>query len=242
MKNLGVFLCIAFIKIVTSQVISYVPRNAIANPGLLAANQQNAMAANAMAANAMAANAMAANANSYRVVPSNAITVSKPPQNNIITNIPATQAAAANANIANAQAANAAMANVLNENAALAASRQELTGTVTNADLANIASSTFAGTNPNLAALASMANINGNIATFNFGNDGHGFTVTSGSPGNQGFGIQVLADALEVGGTVAVNGQIPIFGAVALNGNLPTDGSASVNYSCGRQASAPVPE
>lgn len=88
------------------------------------------------------------------------------------------------------------------------------------------------------AALANMANVNGNVATFNLGNGG--FTVTSGSPGVPGFGINVLADALEVGGRVAVNGQIPIFGAVSLNGYLPTDGAASVSYTCGGQTAGPT--
>ncbi|CAK1548933.1 unnamed protein product [Leptosia nina] len=73
------------------------------------------------------------------------------------------------------------------------------------------------------------------MATFNLGNGGpHAFTVISGSPNSPGFGIQLMSDALEVGGTVAVTGQMPIFGTVAVNGNLPTDGSASVNYSCRR--------
>ncbi|XP_052742946.1 uncharacterized protein LOC112055230 [Bicyclus anynana] len=92
--------------------------------------------------------------------------------------------------------------------------------------------------NPNMVELANMASINGNTATFNLGNGG--FTITSGSPGNAGLGIQVLADALEVGGTVAVSGQIPIYGSVMLNGHLPTDGSASVNYACGGQQQQPT--
>ncbi|XP_014363892.2 uncharacterized protein LOC106715181 [Papilio machaon] len=74
--------------------------------------------------------------------------------------------------------------------------------------------------------------LNGNMATFYLGNSGNGFTVTSGSPGTQGIGVQVLADALEVGGTVVVNGKIPIYGMVGINGNIPTDGMASVSYSC----------
>ncbi|CAH2056287.1 unnamed protein product, partial [Iphiclides podalirius] len=74
--------------------------------------------------------------------------------------------------------------------------------------------------------------LNGNMATFYLGNNGNTFTVTSGSPGSQGVGVQVMADALEVGGTVAVNGRIPIYGIVGINGNVPTDGMASVSYSC----------
>ncbi|XP_026488760.2 uncharacterized protein LOC113395375 [Vanessa tameamea] len=123
---------------------------------------------------------------------------------------------------------NTQFANAINENAAIAAANQEVANAITNANLANGAA------NANLAALASanLAGINGNMATFNLGN---AFTITSGSPGNPGFGIQVSGDALEVGGTVAVNGQIPIYGTVAVNGNLPTEGSAAVNYNCGRQ-------
>lgn len=74
--------------------------------------------------------------------------------------------------------------------------------------------------------------LNGNMATFYLGNNGNTFTVTSGSPGSQGIGVQIMADALEVGGTVAVNGRIPIYGMVGINGNIPTDGMASVSYSC----------
>ncbi|CAH2083840.1 unnamed protein product [Euphydryas editha] len=111
---------------------------------------------------------------------------------------------------------NAQINNAINENTIIANQG------IANANLANA----------NLAALnnANLANINGNMATFNLGN----WLVTSGSPGNQRFGIQVVADALEVGGTVAVNGHIPIFGTVTVNGNLPTDGSATVNYNCAR--------
>ncbi|CAG4957707.1 unnamed protein product [Parnassius apollo] len=74
--------------------------------------------------------------------------------------------------------------------------------------------------------------LNGNMATFYLGNNGNTFSVTSGSPGTQGIGVQVMADALEVGGTVVVNGRIPIYGMVGINGNIPTDGMASVSYSC----------
>lgn len=124
---------------------------------------------------------------------------------------------------ANDQMANVQLANAINSNIMLA---EPEVAAINNINIANVA-------NDNLVAFAgNTANINGNnIATFNLGN---AFTVTSGSPGNRAFGIQLLAEALEVGGTVAVNGQIPIFGTVALNGHLPTDGSASVSYSCGR--------
>ncbi|XP_045782613.1 uncharacterized PPE family protein PPE24-like [Maniola jurtina] len=123
--------------------------------------------------------------------------------------------------------ANAPIANAINEQAIVA--NPNIGGILTS----EIANANIGGINPNIATLANMANINGNMATFNLGNGG--FTVTSGSPGIPGFGIQVLADALEVGGKVAVNGQIPIFGSVSLNGNLPTEGSASVSYACGGQ-------
>ncbi|XP_041988427.1 uncharacterized protein LOC121739894 [Aricia agestis] len=79
-----------------------------------------------------------------------------------------------------------------------------------------------------------ISSVNGNVATFDLGGDGRSFTITSGSPGPQGFGFQVQADALEVGGTVSVNGQIPIYGTVSVSGNVPTDGTAAVNYSCGK--------
>ncbi|XP_004924970.1 uncharacterized protein LOC101736796 [Bombyx mori] len=49
---------------------------------------------------------------------------------------------------------------------------------------------------------------------------------------NQPFGLHVLADGLNIGGTVSIAGNMPIYGSVALSGNLPTDGSAIVNYGC----------
>lgn len=132
--------------------------------------------------------------------------------NGAMNNMPAT--ANGIANIANA-VTNAQITNAINENALIG--NQEIAN-------ANLANANLALNNANLATL------NGNTATFNLGD----WFITSGSPGNQRFGIQLLADALEVGGTVAVNGQIPIFGTVAVNGHVPTDGSATVNYNCGR--------
>ncbi|CAG4963888.1 unnamed protein product [Colias eurytheme] len=102
------------------------------------------------------------------------------------------------------------------------------------------AATNFANNPISFWALNNLASINGNTATFNMGNGNGGqiFTITSGSPNSPAFGIQLLAEALEIGGTVAVNGQMPIFGTVAVNGNLPTDGSASVNYNSGRSVKA----
>lgn len=141
--------------------------------------------------------------------------------NGQVTNSQIVNIQPANAQVASNQLAKAQIVNTLNENAAM----------ITNQEIAAINKANLANAgNANLANLAgNLAKINGNVATFDLGNS---FTVTSGSPGNQAFGIQLLADALEIGGTVAVNGQIPIFGTVALNGNLPTDGTASVSYSC----------
>ncbi|CAH0717142.1 unnamed protein product, partial [Brenthis ino] len=147
--------------------------------------------------------------------------------NGQVTNSQIVNVQPANAQVASNQLANAQLVNAVNENAAM----------ITNQEIAAINKANLANAgNANLANLAGkLANINGNVATFDLGN---AFTVTSGSPGNQAFGIQLLADALEIGGTVAVNGQIPIFGTVALNGNLPTDGTASVSYSCDQPAAS----
>nr|XP_034838402.1 uncharacterized protein LOC117994578 [Maniola hyperantus] len=120
---------------------------------------------------------------------------------------------------------NTPIANAINEQAII--TNPSIGGVITN----EFTNANMGGINPNIAELSKMADINGNMATFNLGNGG--FTVTSGSPGIPGFGIQVFSDALEVGGKVAVNGQIPIFGSVSVNGYLPTDGTASVSYACG---------
>lgn len=46
------------------------------------------------------------------------------------------------------------------------------------------------------------------------------------------YGMQIQTEALEIAGTVAVNGRLPITGTVALQGNFPTYGSGTVNYEC----------
>ncbi|VVC91439.1 unnamed protein product [Leptidea sinapis] len=209
----------------TNQVVTNQLANAqIANSHLANTQLTNNQIASAQLANNQIANAQLAN---------NQITNAQIAQNAQIAALQnqnanrqyATQRIAATnelANLANANVEAIAINNLANiENKVAAGNLAEVTPF-------------FVNGNQNIAALASsLASINGNMATFNIGNGG-AFTVTSGSPNSPAFGIQVLADALEVGGTVAVNGQIPIFGTVAVNGNLPTDGTAAVSYSCGR--------
>ncbi|KAJ0170238.1 hypothetical protein K1T71_014166 [Dendrolimus kikuchii] len=46
------------------------------------------------------------------------------------------------------------------------------------------------------------------------------------------YGMQVQSEALEIAGTVAVNGKLPIIGTVALQGNFPSNGVGTVKYEC----------
>ncbi|XP_013175668.1 PREDICTED: uncharacterized protein LOC106123807 [Papilio xuthus] len=146
-----------------------------------------------------------------------------------------------NPNLANAVNANTNLANM--ELAAGIAAQANSPANTANVNAVKTANALLAAESAaindaltNLEEAKQLSNLspvlNGNMATFYLGNSGNGFTVTSGSPGTQGIGVQVLADALEVGGTVVVNGKIPIYGMVGINGNIPTDGMASVSYSC----------
>uniref|UniRef100_A0A2A4K003 Uncharacterized protein n=1 Tax=Heliothis virescens TaxID=7102 RepID=A0A2A4K003_HELVI len=91
----------------------------------------------------------------------------------------------------------------------------------------------------NMANANLMANVGTTglpkVANLNFGSNPIPVTVTSGNYGNLPVGLNILADNLEVRGTVAVTGRMPIYGAVTLNGSVPSDGKASVDYSCGGQ-------
>ncbi|XP_039748312.1 uncharacterized protein LOC120625341 [Pararge aegeria] len=213
MKLLKFIFCAVFLQVTTGQV--FAPGNSVS--GQDTGNQpiltQRLADANAHTIRALPNHAIqrAGNLNVVNGVP---FLANNMPNAHLAKNMPSANMAHVmpNAHMSN-NMPNGYLANVLNDQAVLG--NHNTGGVINNADM---------------AALTKMANINGNTATFNLANGG--FTVTSGSPGSPGFGIQVLADALEVGGMVAVNGQIPIYGAVTVNGHLPTDGSASVRYTC----------
>lgn len=73
-------------------------------------------------------------------------------------------------------------------------------------------------------------NPNSYLALLNTGKTSN--SIANANEGIPAFGLHILADALEVGGTVSIAGHIPIYGTVVMNGNVPTDGAASVNYNC----------
>ncbi|PZC74151.1 hypothetical protein B5X24_HaOG208223 [Helicoverpa armigera] len=111
----------------------------------------------------------------------------------------------------------------------------------------NIVEPTFATpVMPEIKAVENLANANlvpsvgmtgmPKVANLNFGSNPIPVTVTSGNHGNLPVGLNILADNLEVRGSVAVTGRMPIYGTVTLNGSVPNDGKASVNYSCGTPA------
>nr|XP_053621612.1 uncharacterized protein LOC128681619 isoform X1 [Plodia interpunctella] len=90
----------------------------------------------------------------------------------------------------------------------------------------------------NNVALASNPNlVEASVANINLAN---GYNINTGTftqPKNpilaeafarQGCGVNILADALQVTGTVNVNGNYPIAANVAISGRLPNDGTATV--------------
>ncbi|CAF4922544.1 unnamed protein product [Pieris macdunnoughi] len=250
--------CIVLIQTSTAHVISYVPRNIQGNIQGPAQNLNNfTPIANNRAA--ISRPLPYANYNTNNFLNANIA-------NAQVTNAELENARIANAQIANAEIANAKFANAQLANAELA-NAKFANGHIANAEQANLnfgmaelarfqpswPNKNIANVNTNVENANvnlpnnlgnagfwanKLVNLNGNMATFSLGDGPHAFTVTSGSPNSPPFGIQLMADALEVGGTVSVNGQYPIFGTVAVNGNLPTDGSAAVNYSCGRPVNA----
>ncbi|CAG9794192.1 unnamed protein product [Diatraea saccharalis] len=48
-------------------------------------------------------------------------------------------------------------------------------------------------------------------------------------------GIQIVADALEIGGTFGVTGQLPFYATVTANGQLPSSGYGYATCGCGGQ-------
>ncbi|XP_022115522.2 putative uncharacterized protein DDB_G0282133 [Pieris rapae] len=251
--------CIVLIHTSTAHVFSYVPRNiqhniqqpaqnlnnftplannraAISRP-LAYANYNTNNLLNANIANAQVTNAELENARFANLQIANAEIA-----NAKFANAQLANAELANAKFANGQIANAERANLNYGNAELARFQPSWASNNnaivnTNVENANANSLNNLG-NAGFWANNNLVNLNGNMATFSLGDGPHAFTITSGSPNSPPFGIQLMADALEVGGTVSVNGMYPIYGTVAVNGNLPTDGSAAVNYSCGRPVNA----
>lgn len=101
---------------------------------------------------------------------------------------------------------------------------------------ANLVSNNF-GTNyvtktVNANTPINLANgFNINTGTFAVGNTGLASLLPNGRP----CGIQIAADALEVGGSVGVNGQLPFYTTVNVNGQLPSSGVGYVSCGCGGQ-------
>lgn len=97
----------------------------------------------------------------------------------------------------------------------------------------NLASGNIA--NGNIAQALTTGNLANTIvpgATFAIG--GNPFKVLNGLPGSQ-IGLNIIADALEVEGSVTVAGKMPFYSTVALSGILPADGTATVSYGCSKQ-------
>lgn len=111
----------------------------------------------------------------------------------------------------------------------------------------NFGGSNVLGANLVNVGVNSIANVNSGANWVNANvpvNIANGFNINTGTfaVGNTGLaallpqqcGIQILADALEVGGKVAVNGQLPFYTTVAVNGQLPSSGVGVVNCGCGQ--------
>ncbi|XP_068622205.1 chorion class B protein PC10-like [Battus philenor] len=69
---------------------------------------------------------------------------------------------------------------------------------------------------------------------------GGGFTVSSASPIPPD-GLSVLSEN-EIGGILAVGGEVPFLGTVGLEGALPTAGAGAVSYGCGDGAVGMISE
>ncbi|CAH2056299.1 unnamed protein product, partial [Iphiclides podalirius] len=69
---------------------------------------------------------------------------------------------------------------------------------------------------------------------------GGGFPVSSASPISP-VGVSVLSEN-EIGGILAVGGELPFLGTVGLEGVLPTAGAGAVSYGCGNGAVGMVSE
>lgn len=69
---------------------------------------------------------------------------------------------------------------------------------------------------------------------------GGGFPVSSASP-IPPVGVSVLSEN-EIGGILAVGGELPFLGTVGLEGALPTAGAGAVSYGCGNGAVGMISE
>ncbi|XP_068622199.1 chorion class B protein PC10-like [Battus philenor] len=69
---------------------------------------------------------------------------------------------------------------------------------------------------------------------------GGGFAVSSASP-IPPVGLSVLSEN-EIGGILAVGGELPFLGTVGLEGALPTAGAGAVSYGCGDGAVGMISE
>ncbi|RVE42359.1 hypothetical protein evm_012980 [Chilo suppressalis] len=96
---------------------------------------------------------------------------------------------------------------------------------------ANLVNANLAGQNNLIAAAVPVNLANGyniNTGTFAVTNTGLAQYL------NQPCGIQILADALEVGGSVGVNGQMPFYTTITANGQLPSSGYGYASCGCGQ--------
>ncbi|XP_031770336.2 putative uncharacterized protein DDB_G0286901 isoform X2 [Galleria mellonella] len=128
----------------------------------------------------------------------------------------------ANSNLANQYLYNTNLANLNSVNQNLAHTKLQNNFYDYNSNICNSVS------NPN--------SINMNVASVNLAN---GYNINTGKfePINNQLlaealsaynsGIEIIADGLEVGGSLSIRGQYPIQGTVGLNGNLPSNGMAT---------------